>query len=76
MIIDPEAKTITLKGKNPAPFRIISTYKAHPPDCWACGQPTDKMALISTPAVTSNRVEVPLCSTCLCIYKNGEGSSR
>lgn len=72
MIIDPEARTITLKGKQPAPFRLVSTMKATPPDCWGCGQPSDKMAIISTRAVSTGSITGPLCSTCLCIYKNGE----
>jgi hypothetical protein len=45
--------------------------KATPPDCYGCGQPTDKMAIISTPAVSTGSIKVPLCSTCLCIYANG-----
>lgn len=71
MIIDPKDRTITLKGKAPAPFRLVSTMKATPPDCWGCGQPSDKLAIISTPAVSTGSITVPLCSTCLCIYKNG-----
>lgn len=70
MIIDPKARIITLKNKAPAPFRLVSTRKATPPDCYACGQPTDLMAIISTPAVTTGSIIVPLCPTCLCIYKN------
>ena len=71
MIIDPRARTITLKNKPPAQFKLVSTWKATPPDCWACGQPSDKMAKISTPSVSSNTIDVYMCSTCLCIYKNG-----
>lgn len=73
MIIDPQARTITLKNKPPAPFKLVSTWtwQPVPPDCWGCGQPTDRMAKISTSAVTSNTIDVPFCSTCLCIYKNG-----
>ena len=70
MIIDPKARTITLAGKQPAPFRLVSTIKAQP-DCWGCGQPSDKMAKISTSAVTTGSINVPMCSTCLCIYNNG-----
>lgn len=74
MIIDPKARTITFKGKQPAPFRLVSTsiWDPTPPDCMGCRQPTDKMAKISTPAVSTGSIEVPMCSTCLCIYKNEE----
>ena len=72
MIIDPRAKTITLKGKTPKPFRIVSTRKWEPtpPDCWACGQPADNVARITTPSVSTGSIEGPICTACLCIYKN------